>query len=227
MRKYIFSFLLTMAVIPATAVEENPNLAQTVDFGTALERPQIKKIIEAQGVLMAAHIVLRKEIEGTNSYHIKFNAYLDQFKKSIALAAQLYGIYWEIKRTVELTGQINNILANRPANAVAVVISSSGGISIYDTIIDNAYKAFLDIYSACLNKEKLTEQDRNVIVERIRNRIVTLNKSLTHYAMLLQVTSIERVISNIFIRARYNRATLQGTIDACFATWKTNGQARI
>lgn len=219
------AFTLLLVLLPMVhcpAVEPNPTLAARFILCKNSAERALEKQRYAQELVAEGHVFVGREIQATNEYLREFNDYLDKFHDAISLAADLYGIYYEIKRTVNLTKQVSSVLSDAPTNAIAVMLrpNSSG---MYGTIINTSIEVAQDIYNACLSKHKRTEQDRNKILTNVRKKIGEVNRQLTQLVIVLKYTTLEDIWHSIRQRAKYmDRERKHTLIERCYDNWKHN-----
>lgn len=222
--KYIASSLL-LIVLPMDhcyAVEPNPTLAANIiiaknKFEKALNHQRNIQLMVGEG-----HVLLGHEVQAINELQREFNDYLDSFQESISTAAELYGTYLEIKRTVNLSKQVTAILSNAPTNAIAVMLKPDSG-GLYGAILNTSLEAAQDLYNACISKKKLTEQDRNKMLTTARQKIKKVNSNLAKLVIVLKYTSFKDLWYAVSTHARFMDKDRKHTlIERCFDNWKHN-----
>ena len=222
--KYI-AFSLLLAVLSMDhchAVEPNPTLALNIiiaknKFEKALNHQRNIQLMVGEG-----HVLLGHEVQAINELQREFNDYLDSFQESISTAAELYGIYLEIKRTVNLSKQVTSILANAPTNAIAVMLKPNTS-GLYGAILNTSLEAAQDLYNACISKKKLTEQDRNKMLATARLKIRKVNSNLAKLVIVLKYTTFEDLWYSVRTHAKYiNRERKHAIIERCYDDWKHN-----
>jgi hypothetical protein len=223
MKKFIYIMLLTMfASLPAGAVESNPTLAARIylakrDATKALTAQKLAQELVAEG-----HVFVGREVQATNAFQREFNNYLDTFHDAVSMAAELYGIYYEIKRTSKLVSQVSSAMSSAPANAIAVLLKPNTS-GLYGTILQTTLGAGQDIYNACISKKKLTAQDRNKMLTSARQKIKAVNKDLAKLVIVLRYTTLEDIWYSIRTRAKYMDPERKHTvIERCYDNWKHN-----
>jgi len=218
-------FLLLLAVMPAVhcfAVEPNPALAGTIllaksEFEKALQNQRNRQLIVGEG-----HVFIGREVQALNELQREYNDYLDLFHDAISTAAELYGTFLEIKKTVKLSKQVSSIISDAPTNAIAVLLKPSTS-GLYGTILQTTLGAGQDIYNACISKKKLTAQDRNKMLTSARQKIKAVNKDLAKLVIVLRYTTLEDIWYSIRTRAKYMDPERKHTvIERCYDNWKHN-----
>lgn len=184
---------------------------------------QSKKVLlaqdAAQALMAEGHMFVGHEVQATNSFQREFVEYLSSCKNALTSAAELYGIYREVSMISKSVLDINKILAQAPANAIAVSLTPSRS-RIYQDIITTSTMIGKDIYDVCLSKEKRTEQDRNKTMDDIRIKLRKMNVMLKQLAVYLRYTTLEDVLNNILDRARScDKNTKRDIADRCFTRW--------
>ena len=212
--------LLLLPIGYSMAVETNPTLALRIElasnkFKNALTTQRNRQLLVAEG-----HVFLGREVQALNELQREFNDYLDNFHDAISTAAELYGTYLEIKRTVKLSRQVSSIISDAPTNAIAVLLrpNSSG---LYGSILQTSLGAAQDLYNACISKKKMTEQDRHKMLTNSRTKIKEVNKMLTKLIIVLRYTTLEDIWHSIRTRAKYmDRERKHSLIERCYDNWK-------
>ena len=214
--------LALLPIVHCYAVESNPTLAARIylakgNFEKALQNQRNRQLMVGEG-----HVFLGREVQALNELQREFNDYLDQFHDAVSTAAELFGTFLEIKRTVNLSIQVSEIISDAPANAVAVMLrpNSSG---LYGSILQTSLGAAQDIYNACVSKKKQTAQDRNKMLTNARTKIKEVNMMLTKLIIVLRYTTFEDIWHSIRTRAKYmDRDRKHTLIERCYDNWKHN-----
>ena len=214
--------LLAIPLQKVSAIQDNPALAATILKMKHDQEKAIKAQKLAQALMTEGHVFIGREVQATNEFQREFNNYLDSFHDAIVTAAQLYGIYYEIKKTVKLVGDVSEVLSSAPTNAIAVGLTPNRS-GIYGTLINSSLEVAQDIYNACIAKQKLTEQDRNEILNKIRTKIRRVNSQLTQLVVFLRYTSLEDVWYRVTERMQFmTRRDKHAAIERCFERWHHN-----
>lgn len=221
MKRYILIIALMLAARPALCQYALPNIEFAVEV-PILTHTEIKTL-EAHNVaqlfMTEGHVFVGREIKATVDFQKQFLEYLQMEKEIITAAAQLYGIYTEVKRVTKNINDITGILASAPANAIAVTLTP-GRNRLYSQIYTTAAQVANDIYDVCLKKEKRTEQDRNRTLDRIRKNLNKMSKNLEQLALYLRYTTLEDVLNNVLDRANYcDPHTKREIADRAFRSW--------
>lgn len=221
--KYIYILLLAIVTsMSVRAVEPNPALAAQFELakvkaGKALNAQKLAQALVAEG-----HVFIGHEVQATNEFQREFNNYLDTFHDVVSLAAEIYGIYYEIKRTSRLASQVSSILSSAPTNAIAVLLTPNYS-GLYGSIINTSLGAAQDLYNASLSKQKRTEQDRNKILDAARTKIKKVNSDLAKLVIVLKYTTFEDLWHSIRTRAKYiDPEKKHRIVERCFDNWKHN-----
>lgn len=214
--------LAVVPIVPCFAVESNPTLAARIllaknNFEKALENQRNRQLMVGEG-----HVFVGREVQALNELQREYNDYLDTFHDAVSTAAELYGTFLEIKRTVKLSKQVTSIISDAPSNAIAVLLrpNSSG---LYGSVIQTSLGAAQDIYNACISKKKLTAQDRNKMLTDARTKIKKVNSDLTKLVVVLKYTTFEDIWYSVRTRAKYmDRERKHAVIERCYDNWKHN-----
>ena len=83
-----------------------------------LASDQAKKTIEsqekAQLLMTTGHVWIKEEVEATTDFQREFNDYLDKFHDVLSIAAEIYGIYYEVTQTSKCVKDLGHVLADSP-----------------------------------------------------------------------------------------------------------------
>lgn len=219
------TLIILLALLPigyCTAVEPNPTLALRLElaskkFTDALQTQRNRQLMVGEG-----HVFIGREVQALNELQREYNDYLDQFHDAVSTAAELYGIFLEIKRTVKLSMQVTDIISDAPTNAIAVMLKPNTS-GLYGSILQTSLGAAQDIYNACISKKKLTAQDRNKMLTNARTKIKKVNSDLTKLVIVLRYTTLEDIWYTLRTRAKYmNKERKHAVIERCYDNWKHN-----
>lgn len=188
-----------------------------------------KKTIEAQTrvqeVQTAGHLWTKEEIEATTAFQREFNDYLDSFHNILTIAAEIYGIYYEVTRTSKHVKNLNTVLASSPSNALAVAFSTRRNV-VYRNLVKSSLDIIMDIRKVCFENSKMTEQEKNKVISGIRPKLRKINKQLSALTLALRYTSFLDVWNEITERAyRMNPATRHDIITRCRREWWNNAKS--
>lgn len=223
--KYI-TFSLLLAVLPIThcyaGVE--PNFTLALRFEQAKERFEkaFHSIHQAQYMEVEGQVFIGREVQATNEYLREVNNYLDTFHDVVSLAAEIYGTFLEVKRTKRLLGQVSSALSDAPTNAIAVLLTPNTS-GLYGSIIQISVEAAQGIYNACISKKKMTEQDRNKLLDEARMKIRKVNSDLAKLVIVLKYTTFEDIWFSVRTHVKYmNGERKHAIIERCYDNWKHN-----
>ena len=182
--------------------------AQGIDVGRVaaieLASSQAKKTIEAQlkmqGLETAGHIWTKEEIEATTEFQREFNDYLDAFHNILTIAAEIYGVYYEVTKTSKHVRNLAEVVSSSPTNVLAVAFSARRNV-VYTNLIKSSLDIFMDIRKVCFEKSKMTEQERDKIISGIRPKLRKINHQLGQLTLALRYTSFLDVWNEIAHRS--------------------------
>ena len=223
----IIAAFLMVPRLQVSASVPNEVLAAWIVKMSHESRDALKSHKEVQILVAEGHVFIGREVQATNEFLREFNNYLDTFHDAISLAAELYGTFLEIQRTKKLVGEVTSTLSSAPANSLAVMLSPNKN-GIYGDIINTSLEVGQDIYNACLSKQKRTEQDRNVILSRVRLKIKKVNSMLAKLVTFLIYTSLEDIWHNVTERYQFmDKEGKHAVIERTFDRWHHNTTRRF
>lgn len=127
--RYFIAILAIALMLPTTARADedetglNPALAALIEGFSFQAEKTLKSQLAAQGLMTEGEIFIGREVRATSDFQREFNKYLDRFHDVIWTAAELYGTYTEIRKTVKHISNISNILSHQPENSLALLLT--------------------------------------------------------------------------------------------------------
>ena len=190
---------------------------------------QAKKTIEAQmkvqGLQTAGHIWTKEEIEATTEFQRQFNDYLDSFHNILTIAAEIYGVYYEVTKTSKHVKNLAEVVSSSPSNVLAVAFSTRRNV-VYRNLIKSSLDIFMDIRKVSFENSKMTEQEKNKVISGIRPKLRKINHQLAQLTLALRYTSFLDVWNEIAHRSpRISSATKAEIIRRCRREWWDNAKS--
>lgn len=220
--KKIFIFLLACLIIGKVygqGVYIDEERALTVLAFTNQSKKTLNAQQRAQLVISGMHIFMKEEIEATTDFQREFNEYLDQFNEVIQIAAEVYGLYHEVSQVAKNVKELNSIVSDTPANALAVAFSSKRN-KIYTDLVMTSLDIAKDIHKVCFSGAKMTEKERIKIILGMRPKLKKTNYQLRRMAMFIKYTTFLDVWNEILDKHYFKPANRQEIILRCQQRWK-------
>ena len=222
MRKYalllIFWPVLTWAGI-------DPGRVAAIEIASDQAKKTIQAQEKAQTLMTTGHIWIQEEVEATTSFQREFNNYLDKFHDVLSIAAEIYGIYYEVTQTSKCVRDLNQVLADRPENTLAVAFSTRRNV-VYRNLVRSSLDIIMDIRKVCFESSKMTEQEKNKVISNIRPKLRTINKQLRQLTLAIRYTSFTDIWNELMGRAyQLNPATKHDIITRCRREWWNNARS--
>ena len=181
--------------------------------------------MKMQGLETAGHIWTKEEIEATTEFQREFNDYLDSFHNILQIAAEIYGVYYEVTKTSKHVKNLSEVVASSPSNVLAVAFSTRRNV-VYRNLIKSSLDIFMDIRKVCFEKSKMTEQERDKVISGIRPKLRKINHQLAQLTLALRYTSFLDVWNELTERAyMINPATKHDIITRCRREWWNNAKS--
>lgn len=230
MKKYtaILILLLTMT-LQVKAIGPYSDLIRATTL--AQYSKKAKKALEAQntvqGLNASGHVWLQGEVSEATKFQKEFNEYLDKFGDVLTMTAEVYGLYYEISKTVEHVNDLERTLSNSPTNALAVAFSTRRN-AVYQRIIENGVDIVMDIKTLMFSKAKQTEVDKMKRLMGIRPKLRAMNKMLTVLNLAIKYTTFADVWREITDRQHsyITGSTKKEIARQCIRNWKYNADIR-
>lgn len=215
---FLFASLITGKVSGQTFYTD-PGRALTILNFTEQSKKTLNAQQRAQLVISGMHIFMKEEIEATTDFQREFNEYLDQFNEVIQIAAEVYGIYHEVSQVAKNIKELNSIVSDTPANALAVAFSSKRN-KIYTDLVMTSLDIAKDIHKVCFSGAKMTEKERIKIILGMRPKLKKTNYQLRRMAMFIKYTTFLDVWNDILDKHYFKPANRQEIILRCQQRWK-------
>lgn len=228
MKKGVIFLLLAMtACWPLSLYAQGIDVAReaAVLMATQKAKKTLEAQLKAQGLMTTGHIWTKEEIQTTTDFQKEFSEYLDTIQDVISIAAEIYGIYYEVSQTAKNISNINELLAKSPTNILAVAFSAKRNV-VYRNIIRNSLDIIMDIRKVCFENSKMTEQERNKVMNSIRPKLKKFNKQLQALTLALYYTSLTDVWREIIHkRCMIDPAEKHYIVITCRRNWWDNAKS--
>ena len=221
--------MLTGVVLlfPSHIYGQGIDIARAIAISEASKKAKktLKTQLEMQGLETAGHLWTKEEIEATTEFQRQFNDYLDSFHNILTIAAEIYGVYYEVTKTSKHVKNLAEVVSSRPSSVLAVAFSTRRNV-VYRNLIMNSLDIFMDIRKVCFENSKMTEQEKNKVISGIRPKLRKINKQLAQLTLVLHYTSFLDVWNEITERAyMINPYTKHDIITRCRREWWNNAKS--
>lgn len=195
--KYSFIIVAFLCLIASSAKAQGIDPARATAFAT-IGAAANKVTIAQNGVItaqIATHIGIQKETRELTNFKKQFNDYLGTFEDILGLAAQLYGVYYEIDLAIKNVRNLKDVVIKVPENALAVSIMDKKNY-IYSSILESGVKLAGDIESVLpLSKDKeknpkMTQKERIMAIGNIRASLHRINMQMYTLYKSLKYTTL-------------------------------------
>lgn len=223
---YKVCLLVVMSAISLTThAGIDPGRVAAIELASTQAKKTIEAQEKAQLLMTTGHIWVKEEVEATTNFQREFNDYLDKFHDALSVAAEIYGIYYEVTQTSKCVSDLGNVLADSPENALAVAFSTRRNV-VYRNLVRTSLDIIMDIRKVCFESSKMTEQEKNRIVRSVRPKLRAINKQLRQLTLALRYTSFLDVWNELTERAYHlNPATKHDIITRCRRFWWNNAKS--
>ena len=219
--RILFIGMMSMVSLNIKATGVDAVRAKIIESTSKLLEKSIEAEIGMQALETTGHVWIRSEVETTTNFQRQFNDYLDTFHNMLSLAAEVYGIYYEITRTSKNLKSLSDVVAASPSNVLAVAFSARRG-TVYRDLIKASIDIVMDV-KKLFDNSKMTEQERNNIVSGVRPKLHRINLKLTQLTFAIRYTSFLDVWNEVLNRT-YTIDPRKKTdiIEKCRREWKSN-----
>jgi hypothetical protein len=228
MRKIVIIHLLLawLLLMPSSVYAAlDPTRLAAIELASSQAKKTLEAQTKAQELMTTGHIWTKEEVEATTEFQREFNSYLDMFHDAISIAAEVYGIYYEVKQTSKNVKNINEVLADSPTNALALAFSAKRSV-VYRNIVRQSLDIIMDIRKVTMEESKMTEWEKIKVISDIRPKLRKFNKQLQALTLALRYTSFTDVWNELLQRAyRINPDTKHNIIQECRRAWWDNAKS--
>lgn len=204
------------------SAQVDPTLAALIATYTEKAEDLYDSQQEAMELITTGHIWTAYEEDCIYDLQREFNDYLDGFRTVVSYAAQVYGLYYEVGRTVEHVSDLMSQVGDAPANAVAVAFSGRKN-NIYRQVIYGSVELVNDIRLVCMSGNKMTEQERMEVAFGIRPKLRTLNRNLVRLCRAVKYTTLNDVWLEIDERASRQAPDKADIAESAHKRWRQIG----
>ena len=224
-RYFILFIIVLLSYAKPAFAGIDPGRVAAIELASDQAKKALKSQEKAQLLMTTGHAWIKEEVEATTDFQREFNDYLDKFHDVLSIAAEIYGIYYEVTQTSKNVKALGEVLSDSPSNALAVAFSTRRNV-VYRNIVRTTLDVIMDIRKVCFEKSKMTEEEKNKVISSIRPKLRTINKQLRQLTLTLRYTSFLDVWNELMDRAYYlNPATKHDIITRCRRQWWNNAKS--
>ena len=226
MRKIVCIILLAITVLPARVYAGiDPVRAALWEKYSFDSKEAMNAQREMQVLMATGHIFINTEEDEITDFQRQFNNYLSSFNNVIEVAAEVYGLYYEISKLSSNIKQLNDIVSKSPGNVLATAFSTKRN-KVYINIVKTGIDLAKDIRKLCFEDDvKMTEKERILMLQSIRPKIKVINNQLRALSLTIKYTSFMDVWREIRGRVdSYTPKTRKEIAESCMKNWRDNGR---
>lgn len=226
MKRYILIFGMTLLFYTHAKALVGEDLVRAGMFYTYAK--QAKQTLIAQDAAMnlnlSGHKFLKEEVKEITDFQKQFNSYLDSFGDILSIAAETYGIYYEVDQAFKNIKQLKATSSDCPANLIAVAVSERKN-NIYTEVVETGMQVATDIKLLVpLNKDKdknakMTVKERIECMSNIRRSLRALNNKMRKMNRLISYTTLMDSWYELRGNPKKTRSMTE-IVTACQERWK-------
>ncbi len=221
----IIKFIILFLVFAPSSVRAgiDPARAAAIDLASALEEKALNAQYKMQLLQSTGHIWTRQEVDAVTDFQKEFNDYISTFNNLLIYAAEIYGIYYDVKSVSETFVWLTREIDYHPENAFAVALSTRKN-NIYMKVINTGIKVALDIRQIVMDtKGKATEAQRMEALGNIRPKLRKLDKEMRILCKYIRYTSMEDLWREISGR-HYTPSSHKDVAIRCHQDWMSSAK---
>lgn len=215
---FFLFILLGLSALPLRA-QPDPARAGAVVGATVATR----KVMGAQTAAITAtsgmYYDLDRKLKKINKFKKKYEEYLDSMQNMLAMAASIYGIYYECTQSVRNVAILKDIFKEQPTSVLAVALYPERN-AVYMDMMTQSLDVVNDFYSIFVRKEMAAEHDRYLRVERTRRKLRKYNDSMRRFCVYLSTTTLLDVWNKVLSKAeRYQMRSHREVAEQALRDW--------
>lgn len=221
-----------------------PDPERALLFGI-VAKTQSKALIAQNAVLattLGGYKMNGDVIRKTNSFIKEYNDWLDSFGDVLTIAANLYGIYYNVDRIIKDISEFQKVTKVNPKNLVAVSLSPSKN-KVYASILNDGLnivsdlemmitgsKTVRDSKTKVKMKTKMSLMERTMTIINVRKRLQAIDRKMRTLNRFILYTSLYdtyyEVTGDVPYKGHHTRQLSEILAD-CKSRWQNSlGSAR-
>ena len=172
-------------------------------------------------LLAGTHTATYTQVNATFKAQKQFEEYLDSMRNILGLAAEMFGVVYEIRDCMKNVKLVKDELLQFPEGAIATALSTRRSYILNDMYTE-CIAIGKDIKAAIDPKKKMTEMDRIKILANIRPKLRMFNKALKKFSFFIHNTRMITLWEEVVGRAGYSGPDRIAILKGCIRRWKIN-----
>ena len=203
----------------------DPVRAGLVELLSKQAKKTVEAQVKAQGLMTFGHIWLNEEVSLATDFQEQFSKYINMYRNTITQVAEVYGIFYEFKHTAKYIGDLENVLASSPENALALAFSAKRN-KVYAKVVQNGISVLQDISMVCFQRTKMTEAEREMRLASVRPKLREFNNQLCALALAMRYTTFMDLWLEISGQAAtYTPANRRTIVQRAHDEWMRNARS--
>lgn len=203
MKKFIVSVFFCISSLQVMSIGPYFDVGRAAIIASCSSKA--KKALESQVIVQelnaTGHILLKNEVSEATNFQKEYKEYLELFGEVLSMTAEVYGIYYEVDKTIGHLTDLSKTLDNSPTNILAVALSTKRN-KVYRQVAENGLDIVNDIRILFKSSSLMTQHERYKLLGKIRPKLHAMNRSLTVLNLAIKYTSLADVWHEI--TDRYN-----------------------
>ncbi|MDD6553459.1 MAG: hypothetical protein PUF37_07745 [Prevotellaceae bacterium] len=245
-RIFIIMLLSFVCIMPASALVGTDGIrAGAYELMKVREKKVVETNTAAFALNLAGHKLSQKEMETIKKCTDAYNEALDSISDAISVAANCYGLFYEVDQALSNVARLRNTVSKCPDNIIAVALSPSRQ-KMYDLILQDGLDLVSDLPSVLPIKIKINGMEfggskikmgeRLLNISRIRERIHKLNHDVSRLTYILTYTTMLDTYYELGGQKMYKTKDIKTIVTLCqqrmyqaeFKAWhKTSGTKNV
>lgn len=180
----------------------DPERAALYAIVTATQSKALAAQDAALGLTLAGYKMNGDVIRKTNKFMKEYNDWLNSFGDVLTIAANLYGIYYNVDRIIKDISEFQTVTKVNPKNVIAVSLSPSKN-KIYNSILQDGLELVSDLEIMATGtkttvngktkvkmKAKLSLMERTMMIIDVRQRLQAIDRELCTINRYIRYTSL-------------------------------------
>ncbi|MDD5862592.1 MAG: hypothetical protein PUD15_08600 [Prevotella sp.] len=228
MKKFFITTLLILAsIIPSYAVwGTDAARAVAYTYMGKIESSAVYSNAFAYSLNLTGHKLSENKMKTMKWCMDRYNEALDSISDAISVAANCYGLFFEVDKAIDNIAQLRNTTSKNPDNIVAVALSPTRQ-KMYERVLNDGLDLISDLPMVLpikLGKKdgtKMNMGERLMNISKIREKLHNLNKDISRLTYILTYTTMLDTYYELGGQRMYRTKDIKTIVALCKQRWYT------
>lgn len=230
----ILAIVLALAPLKILGGTPDPERAAMFALFARVQSKALRSQDAILGTTLANYKMNRDVIKSTNKFIKEYNDWLDSFGDVLTIAANLYGIYYNVDRIIGDVSEFKKVTKINPKNLVAVSLSPSKN-KVYASILNDGLDVVTDLEMMVTGSKttkdgktgvkmrtKMSLMERTMKITEVRQRLQDIDRKMRALNRMILYTSLYNTYYEVTGDRPYSghhTRTLKEILADCQSRW--------